>query len=248
MKIKGTKALVTGANRGLGLAFVRALREAGCAKIYAAARQVNTVPADNVINPIQLDICNSEHVVLAASQCRDVDLLINNAGVAAFAPSLAAPTIDSARREMETNYFGTLAMCRAFAPILKNNGGGTLVNILSTASWFGFPMQGSYCASKAAEWTLTMAIRFELREQRTMVVSVYAGYIDTDMAAKVSAPKSRPESVVTRVLAGIENNEEEILADERAQSVHLELLKDYRPFATKIQNVWDDYKRRKIGD
>ena len=135
---------------------------------------------------------------------------------------------------METNYFGTLAMCRAFAPVLKHNDGGVLVNILSTASWFGFPMQGSYCASKAAECSLTMAIRFELREQRTLVVGVHARYIDTDMAAAVSAPKSRPENVVARVLAGIENNEEEILADERAQGVHLELLKDYRPFATKI--------------
>jgi NAD(P)-dependent dehydrogenase (short-subunit alcohol dehydrogenase family) len=248
MKIKGSTALVTGANRGLGLAFVRALREAGCSKIYAAARQMNVVPADGIINPIQLDICNSEHVVSTASQCRDVDLLINNAGIAAFAPALGAPTIDSARREMETNYFGTLAMCRAFAPILKHNGGGTLVNILSTASWFGFPMQGSYCASKAAEWSLTMAIRFELREQGTLVVGVYAGYIDTDMTAELSAPKSRPESVVARVLAGIENNEAEILADERAQSVHSELLRDYGPFAAKIQNVWDDYKRRKVGN
>jgi NAD(P)-dependent dehydrogenase (short-subunit alcohol dehydrogenase family) len=248
MKIKGSKAPVTGANRGLGLAFVRALREGGCAKIYAAARRVNTVTADGVINPIQLDICNSEHVVSAASQCPDVDLLINNAGVAALTPSPAAPTIDNARQEMETNYFGTLAMCRAFAPVLKNNGGGTLVNILSTASWFGFPMQGSYCASKAAEWSLTMAIRFELREQRTLVVGVHAGYIDTDMTTSVSGPKSRPESVVARVLAGIENNEEEILADERAQSVHFELLKDYGPFAAKIQNVWDDYKRKKMGN
>lgn len=246
MKIKGSKALVTGSNRGLGLAFVRALHEAGCAKIYAAARQVNTVAADGVINPIQLDICNSEHVVSAALQCRDIDLLINNAGVAAFAPSLGAPTIDSARREMETNHFGTLAMCRAFAPVLKHNGGGSLVNILSTASWFNFPMQGSYCASKSAEWSLTMAIRFELREQGTLVVGVYAGYIDTEMAAGASAPKSRPESVVARVLAGIENDEEEILADERAQSVHSELLKDHGPFAAKIQNVWDDYKRRKM--
>jgi NAD(P)-dependent dehydrogenase (short-subunit alcohol dehydrogenase family) len=248
MEIKGSKALVTGGNRGLGLAFVRALREAGCAKIYAAARQVNADTADGVINPIQLDICNSEHVVSATSQCRDVDLLINNAGVAAFTPALGAPTIDIARREMETNYFGTLAMCRAFAPVLKHNGGGTLVNILSTASWFNFPMQGSYCASKSAEWSLTMAIRFELREQGTLVVGVYAGYIDTDMAAGVSVPKSRPESVVARVLAGIENNEEEILADERAQSVHSELFKDYGPFEARVQNDWDDYKRRKMGN
>jgi NAD(P)-dependent dehydrogenase (short-subunit alcohol dehydrogenase family) len=154
MMIGGSTALVTGANRGLGKALVRALLEAGCAKVYAGARNVEGVAPDRLVQPLQLDITNAEQVAAAAAQCGDVDILINNAGVAGFTPALAAPTMDNARLEIETNYLGTLAMCRAFAPVLARNGGGALVNVLSVVSWFNAPMQGSYCASKAAEWSL----------------------------------------------------------------------------------------------
>jgi NAD(P)-dependent dehydrogenase (short-subunit alcohol dehydrogenase family) len=205
MKIAGSTVLVTGANRGLGRAFVRALRDAGCARVYAAARNIDSIAAADVVTPVRLDITSAEQVAAAAARCPDVDILINNAGVASFMPALGAPTTEDARREMETNYFGTLAMCRAFAPILKRNGGGALVNLLSVVSWFNVPMQGSYCASKAAAWSLTRAARFELRAQGTLVVGVYAGYIDTDMTAGVTVPKSSPDTIVARVLAGIEN-------------------------------------------
>src|SRR5271163_1976042 len=192
MKISGSTALVTGANRGLGRGLVQALRDAGCAKIYAAARSVTVVLQDSIIAPVALDITKAEQVTAAAAHCADVNLLINNAGVARFMPALGAPTMADARLEMETNYFGTLAMCRAFAPVLKRNGGGALVNMLSVVSFFNAPMQGSYCASKAAEWSLTKDVRFELRAQGTLVIGVYAGYIDTDMTAGLTAPKSSP--------------------------------------------------------
>jgi NAD(P)-dependent dehydrogenase (short-subunit alcohol dehydrogenase family) len=152
---------------------------------------------------------------------------------------LAAPTMDEARLEMETNYFGTLSMCRAFAPILARNGGGALVNILSVVSWFSVPMQGAYCASKAAAWSLTKSVRFELRAQGTLVIGVHAGYIDTDMAAEVSSAKSRPEDVAAAIIAGIESGSEEILADERARATRAELLKDDRPFDARMQLLWD---------
>ena len=118
MMIGGSTALVTGANRGLGKALVRALLEAGCAKVYAGARNIEGVAPDRVVQPLQLDITNLDQVATAAARCGDVDILINNAGVAGFAPALAAPTMDNARLEIETNYLGTLAMCRAFAPVL----------------------------------------------------------------------------------------------------------------------------------
>ena len=247
MKISGSTVLVTGANRGLGYAFVRALAAAGCAKIYAAARNIARRAADEIVEPIELDITNAEHVARAAARCGDVNILINNAGIATFTPALGAPTMDHARREMETNYFGTLAMCRAFAPVLKRNRGGALVNVLSVVSWFNTPMQGTYSASKAAEWSLTKAARFELRAQGTLVVGVYAGYIDTDMTAALTCPKSSPHDIVARVLAGIEANAEEILADDRARSVHAELHKDAGPFDANMQKVWDDFVRRQPG-
>ena len=205
MMIGGSTALVTGANRGLGKALVRALLEAGCAKVYAGARNIAGVAPDRVVQPLQLDITNMDQVAAAAARCADVDILINNAGVAGFAPALAAPTMDNARLEVETNYLGTLAMCRAFAPVLGRNGGGALVNVLSVVSWFNAPMQGSYCASKAAEWSLTRAVRFELRAQGTLVVAVYAGYIDTDMTSALTLAKTSPDVIAARVLAGIES-------------------------------------------
>jgi NAD(P)-dependent dehydrogenase (short-subunit alcohol dehydrogenase family) len=239
MQIRGSTALVTGASRGLGRALVEALRTAGCRKIYAAARSVGAIVAGATIEPVRLDITNGAEVAAAAARCADVDLLINNAGVAAFVPALAASTLNGARAEMETNYFGTLAMCRAFAPVLAGNGGGALVNILSVTSWFSVPMQGSYCASKAAAWSLTRAARFELRAQGTLVVGVYAGYIDTDMTAALTIAKSRPEEIAQRILAGIEAGIEDILADERAKSVHAELLKDSSAFDAGMQKLWD---------
>ena len=245
MKLRGSTALVTGANRGLGRSFVTALRKAGCAKIYAAARRTESLASDGVIEPVQLDITNVEHVSSAAARCGNVNILINNAGAAGFTPALGATTMANARVEMETNYFGTLAMCRAFAPILKGNGGGALVNVLSVVSWFNAPMQGTYCVSKAAESSLTKAVRFELRAQGTLVVGVYAGYIDTDMAAGMwgseGFPKSTPDEIAVRVLAGIEDGTEEILTDETARNVYSALLKDARSFETQLQKAWDVY-------
>ena len=248
MMIGGSTVLVTGANRGLGRALVRALAEAGCAKVYAAARNVASIASDRAVQPVELDITNAEQVAAAAARCHDVEILINNAGVAGFTPALGVPTMEHARLEMETNYFGTLAMCRAFAPVLKRNGGGVLVNMLSVVSWFNAPMQGSYCASKAAEWSLTRAARFELRAQGTLVVGVYAGYIDTDMTSALPLPKTSPDVIATRLLAGIENNSEEILADERSQSVHGELFKDDGAFQSNMQKTWDDYARQQVRE
>ena len=244
MKIIGSTALVTGANRGLGRAFVEALREAGCTKIYAAVRAIETIAPDAGVAPLQLDITNEKQVSSAAARCQDVDLLINNAGVARFTSALGTTTTSNARIEMETNYFGMLAMCRAFAPILKRSGGGALVNMLSVTSFFNAPMQGSYCASKAAAWSLTKDVRFELRAQGTLVIGVYAGYIDTDMTTDITAPKSSPADIAAAVLAGIENGTEDILADERSRNVFAELRKDDRPFDANIQKIWNNQPSR----
>jgi len=239
MKLAGTTALVTGANRGLGRAFVEALRGAGCARIYAGARDAAGIAGDGIVVPIKLDITREDEVAAAASRCMDVNVLINNAGVARFKPALGAPAMDDARLEMETNYFGTLAMCRAFAPVLKTNGGGALVNMLSVVSFMNVPMQGSYSASKAAEWSLTKAVRFELRAQGTLVIGVYAGYIDTDMTTGIAGPKSSPADIAARVIEGIEDGTADILADQRSREVFDMLRRDDRGFDANMQKLWD---------
>ncbi len=242
MNIKDSVVLVTGGNRGLGKAFVQALLDAGAQKIYVGARHL-TEATNPRLQPLKLNITDARDIAAAAAACQDVSILINNAGIARNSPFLAAPSVDSAREEMETNYFGTLAMCRAFAPILKKNGGGVLVNMLSVASWYTNPSMASYGASKAAELTLTNGVRIELRSQGTLVVAVHAGFIDTDMAATIDAPKVKPEDVAAKTIEGILAGHEEVLADQRSQDIRTALATDPQSFYEQIQERWDNAQR-----
>jgi NAD(P)-dependent dehydrogenase (short-subunit alcohol dehydrogenase family) len=231
--------LVTGAGRGLGRVFAECLLQRGAATVYGGARDPARVTNPAVV-PIQLDITSPDDVVAAAKRCGEVDILINNAGVMRFAPVLAAPDLHGAREEMEINYFGTLRMCRAFAPVLAANGGGVLVNVLSIVSWFANPQNGSYCASKSAAWSLTNAARIELRHQGTLVTGVFAGVIDTEMgAAFADLPKVSPQSVVDQALDGIEAGAEEVLCDERTRSVKAARPRDLAEIYPAHQARWD---------
>jgi NAD(P)-dependent dehydrogenase (short-subunit alcohol dehydrogenase family) len=238
--IEGTTALVTGANRGLGMAFVQALLDRGAAKVYAGARNPGTVDVtDARVVPVQLDITNFDDIAGAARDCADVSLLVNNAGAMLLRPFLSAPDMLAARTEMETNYFGTLAMARAFAPVLGAAGDGGLVNVLSVASWLASPFNASYCASKSAEWALTNALRVELRAQGTLVVGVHAGFIDTDMAATVDDPKISAQEVAGQTLDAIEKGRPEVLTDEWTRHVKNSVASDQDSLYPVVQRSWD---------
>lgn len=217
MKIHGSVALVTGANRGLGRAFAETLLAAG-AKVYAAARDPSKVELTGA-EPLRLDVTRAEEIAAAVRACNDVTLLVNNAGAMQPAPFLAPGGEAAARALLETNFFGTLALSRAFAPVLKTNGGGAIVNVLSVLSWLNLPQAGAYGASKAAAWALTNGLRNELRAQGTRVVAVHAAFIDTDMARNIQAPKTPPAAVVQQVLAALEEGRDEVLADEVTRKV-----------------------------
>ncbi len=238
MKIAGSVALVTGANRGLGQVYARELVSRGAAKVYGAARDPGAVTEPGV-TPIALDITDAQRVSEVAAQCADVSLLVNNAGVMKASTFTGAPSLDAARLEMETNYFGTLSMCRAFAPVLAASGGGAIVNMLSVTSFYTNPFNSSYGASKAAGWSLTNGVRLELHHQGTLVVAVHAGFIDTDMAALVDAPKDSPESVAQQALDAVEAGQTEVLADERTRTVKAELSRDQELIYPPIQEFWD---------
>lgn len=222
MKLQNSVALITGANRGLGLAFARGLLAAGAKKVYAAARDPGSISLAGV-EPIRLDVTRADQVEAAAKQCGDVTLLINNAGIFRGTGFLAADAVESTRAELETNFFGVLAMSRAFAPILAAHGGGAIVNVLSVLSWISLPTSSIYSATKAATWSLTNGFRNELRAQSTQVVGLHVGYMDTDMTKGLEAAKVRPEDVVSQTLAAIEAGKDEVLADEISRQVKLGL-------------------------
>ncbi|HHJ15189.1 MAG TPA: SDR family NAD(P)-dependent oxidoreductase [Gammaproteobacteria bacterium] len=225
MDIKGSVAFVTGANRGLGRAFVEGLIESGAARIYAAARVKETL--DDVIRkhgeriiPVTLDITDSAAVYSAAEKAADVNLLVNNAGVACFEGFTTAGSLEAAHTEMNINYFGSLEMIRAFAPVLKDNGGGTIIQIASIASMVTFPVIGSYCASKAALNALIYGARAELAAQGTVVSGVYPGVVDTEMSARFDAPGVPPESIVSVTLEAVIKGEEDIYPDAMSQDLY----------------------------
>jgi NAD(P)-dependent dehydrogenase (short-subunit alcohol dehydrogenase family) len=238
MRIENSVALVTGAGRGLGRVLALALAERGAKTVYGAARDPAAVTEPGVV-PVTLDVTDPARVAQVARQCPDVNLLINNAGVLTWSPLIGAASTDGARLEMETNYFGTLHMCRAFAPVLAANGGGALVNILSIVSFFTNPENGTYSAAKAAAWALTNGVRIELARQQTLVVGVHAGFIDTDMAAGVDAPKISPADVAAQVLDAVEGGRIEVLAGERTRRVKASLSRDHELIYPDVQAKWD---------
>jgi NAD(P)-dependent dehydrogenase (short-subunit alcohol dehydrogenase family) len=220
MNIKGSVAFVTGANRGLGAAYAQALLERGAAKVYAAARRPETITDPRLV-PTGLDLTDAATITGAADQARDVTLLINNAGVSTGASLFGDEA--ALRHELDVNYLGPLALSRAFAPVLAANGGGGLVNVLSVLSWVTIPDSAGYSAAKSAMWSATNALRLELAEQQTLVVAVHVGYMDTDMAAAVAAPKTAPELVAQATLDAVEAGDHEVLVDDISRLVRAAL-------------------------
>lgn len=220
MKIQGSVALVTGANRGLGAAFTRALLAAGAAKVYAAAREASTVTASGVV-PVRLDVTRADQVEALARELGDVSLLVNNAGIGGAGAVLAPSSVDMLRQQFETNAVGPLRMAQAFAPILAAAGSSAVINVISALSWATLPgITGSYSASKAAAWALSNAMRQELSAQGTEVLSLHVAFMDTDMARGVPGPKASPDEVARMALAALEAGHSELLADEVTRSVH----------------------------
>ena len=218
MNLKNAVVLITGANRGLGLAFARIALARGARKVYAAARDPSTITLPGV-EAIKLDVSNPADVAAAAARATDVTLVINNAGVAAMGGFLDADAIESAQRHLDVNLFGSLRVAQAFAPVLAANGGGALLNVLSLASWLNGQPLGLYAMSKSAAWAMTNGLRHDLRAQGTQVLGLHMGFVDTDLTKGIDAPKSTPDSIVNQAFDGLEAGAEEVLADERTRQV-----------------------------
>ena len=214
--IDGAVVLVTGANGGLGIEFVKQALERGASKVYATARTPREWNDPRIV-PLALDVTSAESIEAAVTSAHDVSILINNAGVTSASNSITAGTMDDLRATFETNFFGAVAVGRAFAPVVASNGGGAFIDVHSALSWLG--VAGAYSASKAAFWSVTNSFRLELAGQGTQVLGLHLGYTDTPMTKDVTAPKGDPADVVRAAFDGLESGEHEVLADETSVNV-----------------------------
>ena len=218
MKLQDTIVLITGANRGIGLAFAEVALARGARKVYAGARVPSSITTPDVV-PVKLDVTSDEDVADAARICADVTLVVNNAGIALAGGLLKAEAGEAARAQFETNVFGMLRVTQAFAPVLAKNGGGAFLNVLSVASWINSGAMTAYAVSKAAAWSLTNGLRNELRSQGTQVLGLHVGFVDTDLARGLDVVKVSPQSVAVSAFDALEAGASEVLADERARMV-----------------------------
>lgn len=224
MSLRDKTVLVSGANRGIGAATVKELLGAGVKKIYATARNVASLPdfADARVVPLQLDVTDDASVKQALAAAPDVDVLLNNAGSLAFNDFISS-THEELNGDMETNYYGTLRVIRAFAPGFIARGSGTIVNVVSIVGLVSAPPLGGYSASKAALQSLTQTLRATLKASGIDVIGIYPGPVDTDLARHIPLEKATAEHVAVNIVRGIENGDAYIFPD---------------PTALQIEHLW----------
>ncbi len=229
MKLDHKNIVVTGANRGIGAALVRELLKHKVGRVYAAARKTSSLPdfGDGRVIPLALDITDPKQVKAAAETAKDAHVLINNAGTAHFGGTVDIGW-DAAVADMETNYYGTLSMIRAFAPVLQKNGQGLIANVSSVVGIAAIASVGTYSASKAAVHGLTQSARAELAAKNIHVAGIYPGPIDTDMAKDFPMDKATPESTAQRIVAGLIAGDDYIFPDPMSEAWGAQWLRDPR--------------------
>jgi NAD(P)-dependent dehydrogenase (short-subunit alcohol dehydrogenase family) len=214
MKIKGATVFITGANRGIGLAFAREALALRAAKVYGGMRNTDGFSEPGVI-PVRIDVTDPDSIRQAAARCDDATILVNNAGIARLVDDALDERVEEVSRAMlEVNLFGVVRVTQAFAPVLGTKQRSAIINVLSDVSWKATPILTPYSVSKAAVWSYTNHARLALAAQKTEVVGLHVGFVDTDLTAGVDVPKSDPRVVVRKTYDVLEAGGFEVLADE----------------------------------
>lgn len=224
MSLSDKVVFVSGANRGIGAAIVRELLKDSVTKVYAAARDPKSLPdfADARVVPVQLDVTDQASVDRAASAAADTDVLVNNAGRGVLADWLSVSQHD-VEADMNTNYYGTLSVIRAFLPHLRARGSATIANVISVVGLAAVPPLSGYSASKAALQSLTQGLRASLASSGIAVLGIYPGPIDTDLAKDIPLDKATPEHAAANIVRGIEEGRTYIFPD---------------PMALQVEHLW----------
>ena len=206
--------LITGANRGIGQALVEEALRRGAKRVYAGTRSAQ-LPADNRITPLTLDVTSIAQIQQAADAVGELDVLINNAGVAIYDDLSNLEVIE---RHLADNFLGMLKVTNAFLPKLRR-AKGAIVNNLSLAAFAPYPMIPAYSISKAAAFNMTQSLRMLLAGEGVTVHAAVLGPIDTDMNRGFEIPKASPASAAQRIFEGLAKGEDEIFPDPTSQAV-----------------------------
>lgn len=237
-QIKDRIIFITGANRGIGKALVKAALDRGAKKVYASARDTAKIDdfGDKRVVKIKLDINDKAQREAAAKQASDTQVLINNAGIATSGSGISSP-MEDIERDMKTNYFGTLAAMRAFLPALEKNKPSAIANVASIAAFVNFPAFGGYCASKAALFSITQGARLELAAKGISVHSINPGPIDTDMARDIQMEKTSPEETAASIIRALEAGEADIFPDAGGRAMFETWSKNYRDLEASVADM-----------
>ncbi|OJY63239.1 MULTISPECIES: SDR family oxidoreductase [unclassified Rhizobium] len=213
MEIRNATVFVTGANRGLGLAFAREAVRRGAKKVYAGMRNTSGFDEPGVV-PIRIDVTDDATIATAAEIAADTTVLINNAGIAALIENPLAADFESQSKALfDTNYYGLARVTQAFEPALSKQPKAAIINVLSDIVWLPRPYLTPYAASKAAAWSYTNQLRFHLVDRGIQVLGLHVGFLDTDLTNGIDVPKTNPTDVATQTYDALAEGKNEIMAD-----------------------------------
>ncbi len=175
--------LITGTSSGIGESIANHLKRRGH-NVWGSSR--NGAQETAAIDTLTLDVDRDESVTAAVEQFIDInghiDVLINNAGFGLTGPA-EETSIEEAKQQFETNFFGVVRMTNAVLPHMRNNGGGMILNISSIAGLIGLPFNSFYSASKFAVEGYVEALRLEVKNWDIVVANINPGDFDTGFTA-----------------------------------------------------------------